>query len=125
MLSNNCTNSSKTISTAVEKYKVFKLTEGRSFYLESNVGEGLFFAGTNHAAKLQLYRRSNYYLDHTDLRRAEEAAQNAPTVITPDQTQVSQQQPPLPAEHNKHAATATQPTATANMATNQYTTSFA
>ncbi|MBP6930361.1 DUF87 domain-containing protein [Patescibacteria group bacterium] len=80
--------------TAVEKLsEVFKLTEGEKFLLlESNVGEGLFFAGTNHVAiqVVASYAEDQIITsDPTQILASREAeeAKNAPTqVITPDQT---------------------------------------
>ncbi len=110
--------------TAVEKLsEVFKLTEGEKFLLlESNVGEGLFFAGTNHVAIQIVASYAEDQIITTDPKqilasREEEVAKNAPTqVITPDQTQAPQQQPPAPAKTQTSTLPATAQPAAATAA---------
>lgn len=74
--------------TAVERLaEVFNLTEGEKFLLlESNVGEGLFFAGTNHVAIQVVASYAEDQIITTDpaqLLAAKEAetASNAPTQV--------------------------------------------
>lgn len=85
--------------TAVEKLsEVFKLTEGEKFLLlESNVGEGLFFAGTNHVAIQIVASYAEDQIITTDpsqllAAREAQAASQAPTqVISPGSQQTQPQ----------------------------------
>lgn len=78
--------------TAVEKLtEVFNLTEGEKFLLlESNVGEGLFFAGTNHVAIQIVASYAEDQIITTDpsqllaAAQSKEAAEAATQVITPE-----------------------------------------
>lgn len=108
--------------TAVEKLAdVFNLTEGEKFLLlESNVGEGLFFAGTNHVAIQIVASYAEDQIITTDpaqllaARESKAAAESPGQIITPgivaqgaapQQTSTATNQPVTP------AASQTQPAA--------------
>jgi len=97
--------------TAVERLaEVFNLTEGEKFLLlESNIGEGLFFAGTNHVAIQVVASYAEDQIITTDpaqllAAREAQATANAPTQVVSSkigeapqsQTPVAQQPPPQP-----------------------------
>jgi len=104
--------------TAVEKLtEVFNLTEGEKFLLlESNVGEGLFFAGTNHVAIQIVASYAEDQIITTDpaqllAARQGEAAAGAPSQVispgTPPQANAPSQIPPAQPPASTQAATPT------------------
>jgi len=88
--------------TAVEKLtEVFHLTEGEKFLLlESNVGEGLFFAGTNHVAIQIVASYAEDQIITTDpqellaQKQKEAQGQGESTVIRPEAPTVQLQSSP-------------------------------
>lgn len=95
--------------TAVEKLtEVFNLTEGEKFLLlESNVGEGLFFAGTNHVAIQIVASYTEDQIITTDpaqllsARETKSAAEAPGQIITPGSVS---QNPAAPAAQTPAAA---------------------
>jgi len=103
--------------TAVEKLaEVFNLTEGEKFLLlESNVGEGLFFAGTSHVAIQIVASYAEDQIITTDpsqilaAQQAKEEASSGSQVITPEETKITSTPEPTPAEMISPSANITSP----------------
>lgn len=94
----------KQAPTAVEKLaEVFHLTEGEKFLLlESNVGEGLFFAGQNHVAIQVVASYGEHQIvtsrpEELLAREKQEAAPPAGAVIAPGEAAPPPQPPAPPA----------------------------